>query len=101
MKFDGRYAPLAWKLLGRTLVVDSLDSAVELARVLGDKYRFVTLKGRLLEGDGVVRLGPLGKATGLISRKSRLRQLQETIDNITSEIAVLEVQIAKNGQTNA
>jgi len=101
VKFDGRYAPLAWKLLGRTLVVDSLDSAVELARVLGDKYRFVTLKGRLLEGDGVVRLGPLGKATGLISRKSRLRQLQETIDNITSEIAVLEAQIAKNGQTNA
>ncbi len=101
VKFDGRYAPLAWKLLGRTLVVDSLDSAVELAQVLGDKFRFVTVEGRLFEADGVVRLGPLGKATGLISRKSRLRQLQETIDNITSEIAVLEAQIAKNEQTNA
>ncbi len=101
VKFDSRYAPLAWKLLARTLVVDTLDSAVELAQVLGDKFRFVTVEGRLFEADGVVKLGPLGKATGLISRKSRLRQLQETIDNVTSEIAVVQAQIAKNGQTNA
>jgi len=101
VKFEGRYAPLIWNLLGRTLVVDTLDSAVELAGRLGDKYRFVTLDGRLYEADGIVRLGPLGKATGLISRKSRLRQLGETIDGIVSEIAGLEAQIDKNEQTNA
>jgi len=101
VKFEGRYAPLIWNLLGTTLVVDALDSAVELAGRLGDKYRFVTLDGRLYEADGIVRLGPLGKAAGLISRKSRLRQLRETIDGIVSEIAGLEVQIDKNEQTNA
>ncbi|MBN2271508.1 MAG: chromosome segregation protein SMC, partial [Sedimentisphaerales bacterium] len=101
VKFDGRYAPLVWTLLGRTLVVDSLDSAVELAGRLGDNFRFVTLDGRLYEAGGVVRLGPLGRATGLISRKSRLRQLRETIDGIISEIAGLEAQIDKNEQTNA
>ncbi len=101
VKFDGKYAPLVWNLLGRTLVVDTLDSAVELGGRLGDKYRFVTPDGRLYEAGGVVRLGPLGKATGLISRKSRLRQLRETIDGIVSEIAGLEAQIDKNEQTNA
>ena len=100
VNFDGRYAPLVWKLLGRTLIVDTLDSAVELARELGDDYRFVTLDGELFDAGGVVRLGPLGRATGLISRKSRLRQLQETLDNIASEIASLEAQIEKNKQTN-
>jgi len=101
VKFEGKYAPLVWNLLGRTLVVDTLDSAVELAERLGGKYRFVTLDGKLYEADGIVRLGPLGKATGLISRKSRLRQLRETIDGIVSEIAGLEAQIGKNEQTNA
>ncbi len=101
VKFDGKYAPLVWNLLGRTLVVDSLESAVELAGRLGDKFRFVTLDGRLYDAGGVVRLGPLGRATGLISRKSRLRQLRETIDGIVSEITKLEAVLDKNEQTNA
>jgi len=101
VKFDAAYAPLVWNLLGRTLVVDTLDSVVELSRKLPGDYTFVTLDGRLYQSGGVIKLGPLGKATGLISRKSRLRQLQETIDSITSQIAGLEAQIQKNDQTNA
>jgi len=101
VKFDGKYAPLAWKLLGKTLVVDSLKEAVELAERAGDEFKFVTLKGEFLSADGMIKLGPLGRATGLISRKSRLRQLQETIANIASEVAAIESQIEKNNQTKA
>jgi len=100
VKFESRYAPLAWKLLGKTLVVDTLDDASRLAPELGADFRFVTLDGELFDPDGAIKLGPLGKATGLISRRSRLRQLQETIDNIASEVAAIEAQIAKNEQTN-
>jgi chromosome segregation protein len=77
VKFDGKYAPLAWKLLGQTLIVDSLEDAAELAREGTNACRFATLKGEFVSADGMIKLGPLGKATGLISRKSRLRQLQE------------------------
>jgi len=100
VKFDSKYAPLVWKLLGKTVVADSLDAAAELAGTMGDGYKFVTLKGEFLDATGMIKLGPLGKATGLISRKSRLRQLQETIANITSEIAALEDQIAKNSRAS-
>jgi len=98
VKFDSKYAPLAWKLLGKTLVVDSLKEAVELAEKAGDEFKFVTLEGEFLSADGMIKLGPLGRATGLISRKSRLRQLQETIANISSEVAAIESQIEKNDQ---
>ena len=101
VKFDSKYAPLAWKLLGKTLVVDSLQEAVELAEKAGEEFKFVTLNGEFLSADGMIKLGPLGRATGLISRKSRLRQLQETIANITSEVAAIEGQIEKNNQTKA
>jgi chromosome segregation protein len=101
VKFDSKYAALAWKLLGKTLVVESLQEAVELAGSVPDEFKFVTLKGEFLSGDGMIKLGPLGKASGLISRKSRLRQLQETIANIASEIEGIESQIAKNNQTKA
>jgi len=101
VRYDGRYAPLAWNLLGKTLVVDSLDAAMELADYTRVGYTFVTLAGACLSVDGLLRLGPLGKATGLISRRSRISQLEETIASINAEIAQLEDQIQRNVQTKA
>ncbi len=100
VKFDNKYAPLVWKLLGKTLIVDSITDAIEILGRVDGQCNFVTLKGELLGADGIIKLGPLGKATGLISRKSRLRQLQETINNISTEIAVLENQVERNSQAS-
>jgi len=100
VRMKSKYAPLVWKLLGKTLVVDSIDAATELAEKTDEEYKFVTLKGEFLSGDGLIKLGSLGKARGLISRKSRLHQLQQTIAKIESEIKALEEQIDKNSQTN-
>jgi len=98
VKYESKYAPLVWKLLGKTIIVDSLKEAIELSKTKEDGYKFVTLRGESLSADGAITLGPLGKTTGLISRKSRLRQLQGTISNITDEIGALEEQIKKNEQ---
>ena len=99
VKFDDRYSPLAWKLLGKILVVDSVKDAAELAGRMAKGYKCVTLAGEFADTDGVVKLGPLGKSTGLISRKSRLRQLQDTIANIGEEITEIEDQIERSNQT--
>jgi chromosome segregation protein len=98
IEFDGKYAGLMWKLLGKVIVVDSIELAIELSDHLGDGYSFVTLRGEYFSGAGDVRLGPLGKKTGLISRKSRIRQLEETIKKITGEIAEIETRIVQSGQ---
>ncbi|MHC4736846.1 MAG: coiled-coil domain-containing protein, partial [Planctomycetota bacterium] len=98
VKYDSKYAPLMWKLLGKTIVVDSIDAAIELGGKSGSEYKFVTLKGEFYTGDGSIKLGPLGKTTGLISRKSRVQQLEQTIANVTSEIETLEEQIEKHKQ---
>ena len=99
VKYDSKYAPLLWKLLGKTIVVETTETAIEMAGELGWEYTFVTLKGEFFSGEGSIKLGPLGKTTGLISRKSRVKQLEQTIANITSEIVSLEVQIEKNKQS--
>jgi chromosome segregation protein len=101
VKFDSKYATLAWKLLGKILVVDSLQDAVELVTSVPEEFKFVTLTGEFLSRDGVIKLGPLGRASGLISRKSRLRQLQDTIANIAGEIETIESRIDRNNQTKA
>jgi len=100
VNYQSKHAPLVWQLLGKTVIVDSIDVAIELTEKLGDAYEFITLEGEFLSSAGTIRLGPLGKTTGLISRKSRLRQLEEAVANTTSETAALEEQIRKNSQTS-
>lgn len=101
LRCESRYVPLAWSLLGKTLVVDSLDAVAELAPHVRAGYTFVTLGGECLSADGLLRLGPLGKTTGLISRRSRISQLEETIAGINGQISELEIEIQRNAQTKA
>jgi len=109
VKTKSKYAPLIWKLLGRTIVVDSMAAAAELAnnaqtcpqRSRGNGYEFVTEDAQYLSADGTIRLGPMSKATGLISRRSKIRQLQESLAKIQSEIAMLDEQIQKNNRADA
>jgi chromosome segregation protein len=100
VKSPSVYGPLVWDLLGKTIIVDSIEGAAELAERVGKEYSFVTLAGEFLGCGGDLRLGPLGRATGLISRKSRLRQLEQTLANVQSEIAVLAEQIDKNSRSS-
>lgn len=96
VNFEAKYAPFVWGLLGRTLVVRSIQAAAELADRIGSEYRFVTLKGEVLEAKSSVNAGPLGKSTGLISRKSRLRELETNLADVNAEIAVIEKDIERN-----
>ncbi|MHC4622965.1 MAG: chromosome segregation protein SMC [Planctomycetota bacterium] len=99
VRTNGEQGPLVWNLLGKTIVVESIDAAVEVSKEVGEDYQFVTLNGEFLGKEGSIKIGPLGKATGLISRKSRLRQLGETIAKTQSEIAGLQDEIDVNTGT--
>ncbi len=77
--YEAQFAPLAWSLLGKTLVVDTLEDAVELSGRLGKGYRFVTRQGQSYDGREMMKAGPLGKNAGLISRKSRISQLEHEL----------------------
>jgi chromosome segregation protein len=90
VKFDSAYAPLAWHLLGRIILVESLNTAMELSVRYGKEYRFVTPTGQVLLDGCILNTGPVGKASGLISRKSRITQLQEEMAALNEQIQILE-----------
>ncbi len=90
------YAPdcerLAWNLLGKTILVDTIDSALRLAQIAPAGYRWVSLEGELLEANGTLHLGPQSGAAGLISRKSELRELKTNIAETDERITHLQNQ---------
>lgn len=82
-------------LLGGTVVVRSLEAAVELARGPLRGHRFVTLAGNVLEADGTVAVGPPGPETSLISRRSELRNVQAEHSEVAARIEGLEADRAR------
>jgi len=81
--------PLAWHLLGKTVVVDTIDAAIRLAQVAPPGYRWVSVDGDVLEADGALQLGRQTGPVGLISRKSELRQLAHSLRETDERIVAL------------
>jgi chromosome segregation protein len=72
---EPQYAALAQNLLGRVWIVDNLAHALAFAAPGGTGLSFVTLAGELVGADGTLVVGPIHGSTGLISRRSELREL--------------------------
>jgi chromosome segregation protein len=93
---------IAYQLLGTTVVVDSLEEALELHRTGPSGWRYVTKEGAVVEPHGTVRVGPLTAAMGLISRRSELESLAHQIADADQRIEELTAQVSQgNAQAKA
>lgn len=98
---------LARRLLGRFWFVDTLATAARLAGGVGRGLNFVTVAGEVLNADGTLLVGPRQSTTGLLSRRSELRALQDEIQDMQRQHAYhskhcqeLETTIAEEEQTS-
>jgi chromosome segregation protein len=77
------------QLLGKTLIVSDLATARTLTTYFPG-HRFVTLRGELLEADGTLTVGTHHAETGILSRKSELRELRQRVAALDRRIAETE-----------
>jgi chromosome segregation protein len=81
------------QLLGQTLLVRDLATARAIAAHTSG-YRFVTLQGELLEADGTLTVGTHHAETGILSRKSELRELRQQSAALDRRITDTEQDLA-------
>lgn len=83
---DDRVESLLDRLLGSTLLVSDLDSAMLLGAgpMRGVGARFVTRAGTVVEPDGRVCAGPANnsQAAGLLARRAELDELSTTLESL-------------------
>jgi chromosome segregation protein len=82
------------QLLGRTLVVRDLATARALAAA-APGHRLITLQGELLESDGTLTIGRHHADTGILSRKSELREVRGQIVVLDRRLVGLERDLAE------
>ena len=80
------YKGILNNLLGRIVVAENLDKAVNIARQYSYRFRVVTLDGQVVNAGGSLTGGSLSKNTGLLGRAGEIEKLkkqsQETMQRV-------------------
>lgn len=92
---EAQYDRLALNLLGQTLVCESIESAHQLAVLLDQQARIVTLEGDLFHRGGNMTGGKTKENTSLINAKKEMTRLNEALETLDLEMKIAE----KEGQS--
>src|SRR4029078_11773960 len=100
VRFDESNANIAQRLLGKSVIVDTLADAYELHGAGPQGWRYVTRGGEVLEADGTLRAGRLTAAMGLLSRRSELDALSQQIFDVDRRIESLTEELNASSATS-
>lgn len=93
---DRQFSDILLNLLGRTVVVDSMDSGIAMARQFDYAFRIVTLDGELLNTGGSMTGGSTGSRTSsLIGRNRVIKELEEDLNKMTLKLSQVDGEIVR------
>lgn len=103
VKVDKKYEGIILNLLGRTVIVENIDSAVKLAKQNSYKFKIVTLKGDVINPSGAISGGSvatktvsiLGRGKEIASLEKELKDIQSKIEKVLKEKENFENSISK------
>lgn len=83
---ENKYDKVIGYLLGRYLLVDTIDHAMEISRKYHFSIRIVTLEGELLNPGGSLSGGAFRNNSNLLGRRREMEVLQQLIQTIQEEL---------------
>ena len=87
IKFDKKYEQIIISLLGRTVIVDNMDTAIKVAKQNGYMFRIMTLEGDMINPSGAITGGSIAKKTvNILGRGKEIEKLEKEIKGIKQKI---------------
>ena len=107
VKCDDQFSGIIQNLLGRTVIVDNMDSGIKMARKFDFMFRIVTLDGDLINAGGSMTGGSNGsKSSSIIGRnrvikenEAELKRLSALMKAIDDEIRIKETELTDISNT--
>ena len=87
VKVHDKYSAVTNHLLGRILVVDTIDHAIAVNKKFHQSLRIVTKEGELLTPGGAMTGGAFKNSSNLLGRKRELDELSKVLTEVNNEIA--------------
>ena len=87
VKSDKKYDDVVSYLLGRVVVVDSIDNAIKVAKNNNYSLHIVTLEGEYLSPGGAISGGHFKNNSNLIGRNREIEELEKELVSISDKIS--------------
>ena len=91
VKFNKKYEQIIFNLLGRTVIVDNMDTAIKVAKQNSYTFRIVTKDGDLINPSGAITGGSVAKKTvNILGRGKEIEKLDKELKELKAKIQKLE-----------
>ena len=91
VEYNKKYEQIVLSFLGRTVIVDDMDTAIALAKQNNYSFRIVTLKGDLINPSGAITGGSVAQKTvNILGRAREIEDLEKELKKISSKIEKIQ-----------
>ncbi len=91
IKYEKKYEQIVLNLLGRTVVVNNMETAIKVAKQNGYSFRIITLDGDVINPSGAITGGSVSKKTvNILGRGKEIEKLEAEIKEIKDKIQKLQ-----------
>ena len=101
VQYAPAYRGIMENLLGRIVLVDNLDHAVNMARTYQNRFKIVTLDGQVLNAGGSMTGGSASKSAGILSRANELARLEEKEQQLKTRLEDSQTQLTEAARAAA
>ena len=86
VKCDKKYEQIILNLLGRTLIVENMDTAIQMAKLNSYSFRIVTLEGDIISNTGSITGGSIQtKTVNILGRNREIEELEKTLKELKAK----------------
>lgn len=89
ISFDEKYRNIFESILGRTIIINTIDEGIKFAKETGHKFKVVTLDGEILNPGGSLTGGSFRTNGNILSRRRLINEYSEKIELVKKDILLL------------
>ena len=91
VSYNKKYEQIILNLLGRTVVVDNMQNAINVAKENQYSFRIITVEGDVINPSGAITGGSVAKKTiNILGRSREIEELQKQITKLKTKIQKAE-----------
>ena len=95
VKSEERYRGIVENLLGRIVIVQDIDAAINMANKYRNRFKIVTLDGQVMNPGGSMTGGSTNKEAGILSRANELEKLTAQEKDLQEKKMVTEAELSE------
>ena len=98
--YDKKYEQIIYNLLGRTVIVDNMDTGIALAKENKYAFRIVTIKGDIINASGAITGGSVAQKTlNILGRGREIEVLEQELTELNKNLK--NIQLSKEEYENS